>query len=267
MSIEALTFRDELRKLDESHAQLKQSEKELREFILSDEFLEDFNRFQKLIGDFQSKVIGFIETVEKIPEAITEQIRERLKEKGEEETREIQQTLEKLAKESWLTLEKAIIIVAAIVAMGMAVIKGYLEGIWLAGAITFTLLIIFWPQLHAIVQSVSQKPKEEEKPLTGAKLESWVRRTISIIRRRYEATYFLVRVQVQTAKDLPHYNVLGYDEVLYVRKKQAAITLRSEILSRIGEIMIECDRNLWQRKSVLIGALSLSKQAQSLMRG
>ena len=264
MSLEALTFREELRKLDDAHQKLLQSEMQLRNFILSDKFLEDFNKFQNLLGKFQSRVISFIETVESIPQILTENIGEKLREFQEENT---QASLEQIAEGKALTLEKALIIVATIVALGMAVTKGYLEAAWLGGAVTFVLAAVFWPQIKSIFKALTKTSSEKAFPKTGGQLESWVRETIGKIRRRYEAMYFLVRVQVQTAKDLPHYNVLGYDEVLYVRRKQAALTMRSEILSQIGEIIVECDRNLWQRKSMLIGALSLARQATASIRG
>jgi hypothetical protein len=54
----------------------------------------------------------------------------------------------------------------------------------------------------------------------------------------------------------------GVDPVLYDRSEYFAETLPAEFLSRIGRIVVQCDRNVWSRRVVIVHAIEMAKQAE-----
>jgi len=257
VSLETLTFTDELRKLDSSHEELKASESKLRSFILSKDFLIDFITFEQLLGDFQDKLVTIVE--------ITQSPLTGQPQNQQQEQAETSKPAE--AGEKTFTLEKALVAVVSIAACAITVQHGLLPPAVLAGVAFACVILMFLPQVRSIIASLLSREKEEEEEAPTLKLEDWINETLAKIRDLYTAARFLVKVQNQTRLSLPNYGVLGMDEALFDRSKFFNETLPSDFLSRIGRIMVAVDKNVWARKSLLVSAIVQSKQASLASAG
>lgn len=256
MSLETLTFTDELRKLDAAHESLKESEGKLRNFILSSNFLADYITFEQLLGDFQNRLVTIVEITQSPLAGLPQQPLEQA------ETPKLSEAGEKA-----FTLEKALVAVAAIAACAITVQHGLLPPAVLAGVAFTSIILMFLPQVRSIITSLLSRKEEEEEEAPTLKLEDWINETLAKIRDLYTAARFLVKVQNQTRLSLPNYGVLGMDEALFDRSKFFKETLPSDFLSRIGRIMVAVDKNVWARKSLLVSAIVQSKQASLASTG
>ncbi len=239
--------------MDERHEKLKTSVKALRDFILSSSFLDDFIQFEKLLGEYQDNLITLVEVIQ-VP------IVGMPPSEAKAPTPETPPPSEE--KEESFSLPKALVAVAAIIVSGIAVQQGYLPVQALIGVIGMSLGLLLVPYIKDGIKGLLQRKTEaEEEKALGMRLEDWVHESIAKIRAEYVAARFLTKIQSQTKADLPEYSVLGIDEALYDRKKYFGETLPSEFLSRIGEIVIACEKNYWARKTLLINAITISRQA------
>lgn len=257
MSLEAYTFREEISKLDEHRNKLAESESKLRNFTLSDKILDEPDTFLNLLGEFSAHVVALIRVMQSIRPEIPLVV-------SEEKEQTVGRQFQLPILETSITLEKAVIIIVGLAVLSVAVTNGLLPAFALVGAVIFLFCVVFSPQLKSLIKALTaeQPEKPQAKPL-----EAWVQDRLTFIRKRYTAAYLFVKVQNQTSKDLPHYVELGIDEILYNRKKLSKLTLGADILGVISEVVEECDRNLWERKSLLISAMSLTRQATATVRG
>jgi len=264
LSIETLTFSQELEKLDTHQAKTKEDIKKLRKFILSDDFLVDRVKFEELLGEFQDNLVTLIEITQTplptipllgLPQGLPEMAAHEPT-KGKEEEKKIR-----------LSYGKTIIAVAAIILCYAAVDKGWFPRNVLLYLAAATVGLMFLPPalkaVQRVIHGLRRPEKEELKPLSS-RLEDWIHDTLAKMRNRYIAAWLLAKIQNQTA--LPKYEVLGIDEVLYVRRKQFSVLLPHQFLSEINRIVNECDRNIWTRKTLLVTAIVQSRQGVVGMR-
>jgi hypothetical protein len=256
MSLETLTFTEELKKLDESHSKVKENTKKLRDFILSTAFLTDYIMFETVLGEFQDNLITFVEVIQTPMPSLPPF-------EAEAPTQETLPPQEKKEGSSF-GVAKALVVVAAIAASGFAVQQGYLPVEGLIGVIAASMGLLLLPYIQDAAKRLLQKKteEEEEKPVS-MRLEDWIHESIAKIRTQYTAARFLTKVQSQSKTTLPDYGVPGLDEALYSRGKYFSETMPSEFLSRIGEIVVACEKNYWTRKTILINAISITKQASA----
>jgi len=249
MSLETLTFTEELRKLDDCHQRLRESNSAMRLFILSDRFLADFIEFETLLGDLQDKVVTLVEIVQTpvpgLPPAEAEAPKEAEEEKEEGE----------------FTLPRAAVVSAAILASTVAVYQDLVPPVVLIGAVASSIGLMFLPQIRSIIAGLRRREEEEEP--ASMRLEDWINESLSKLRNLHMSARFLVKVQDQTRKTSPYYSELGLDEALYDRGRYFNETLPSEFLSRIGRIMVACDKNVWARRSLIVNAIVMAKQASA----
>jgi hypothetical protein len=249
VSLETLTFTEELRKLDDCHQRLRESNSAMRLFILSDRFLADFIEFEKLLGDLQDKVVTLVEIVQTpvpgLPPAETEAPEEAEEEKEEGE----------------FTLPRAAVVSAAILASIVGVYQNLIPPVVLIGVVASSIGLMFLPQIRSIIAGLRRREEEEEP--ASMRLEDWINESLSKLRNLHMSARFLVKVQDQTKKTSPYYSELGLDEALYDRGRYFNETLPSEFLSRIGRIMVACDKNVWARRSLIVNAIVMAKQASA----
>jgi len=240
--------------LCDSHTTLRESNKKLRGFILSDRFLLEFIQFEHLLGDFQDKVITLVEIVQTPQPGLAET--KTGKEETEEETEETEE-----GEKGVFTTPKAIIVAITMVASIVAVDRGLIPPVILTAVVFTSIGLMFLPQIRSVIAGMLHREEEDEGEAPSMKLEDWINESLSRIRDLYTSARFLTKVQDQTKETVPYYGVLGMDEALYDRRKYFNETLPSEFLSRIGKIMVACDKNVWARKSLLVNAITLSRQA------
>ena len=267
MSLETVTLSEELEKIEVAKNEIRESAKRLREFILSAEFLEDYVGFEKLLGDFQDKVVTLVElTTTPQPaiamlEALQQQQKQAPMEKGE-----LQTTLAPYVTETF-TLPKAVVSLSAIVGTTIIVQNGLLPPIAVLGVVGAVLAFAFAPQLKTLIESFFKKEEKKEEEITPEKLEDWVNESIAKIRSVYMSARFLLKVQKVSDDIIQRFKELGMDEALVDREHYFKETLPHEFLSRIGRIMVACDRSIWYRKQLIVSAMVQASQAQMLMRG
>jgi hypothetical protein len=261
LSLEIVTLTEELRKIDDADTTLRDSAKKLRTFILSPKFLDDYIQFEQFLSDFQDKVITLVELTTS-PQAFIQQLQAALgqpKEQKQLETAKPSLTAPFIAES--FTLEKALIVIASIVGCGIAVEQRLLPPIAILFVIVGGLSLAFAPQLKSILETLLKKEEKKEEEIAPENLEDWINESIAKIRSEYMSARFLIKVQTQTKETLPpQYRDLGLDEALFNREQYFHETLPHEFLSRIGRIMVACDRSMWTRKQLIVTAMVQAAQ-------
>jgi hypothetical protein len=248
------TLNSELEKLSTSHEELKDSHKKFREFILSDEFLKDYNKFEEKIGEFQEKIVTLVEAISMpSPEAAqaaqvtqpTQPLQTQL-----QLPQEVQQTHED--RYLW---GKVIVAVLSLLVVGLAVHQGYVPAETMQWAAAGTILLLFLPKILSIIHAIIQRkgPKEEKAP--SVKLEEWIHDRLRWIRERHFKAWTTIRGENPVTDMLEEYEILSVDPVVYDKKEYFKKRLAFEFLSTIGEIMAACNTNIWTRKSIVISAI------------
>jgi hypothetical protein len=256
MSVETFAFQGELKKLDECEAQLKVSEKSLREFIISDDFLDDNAKFLSCMSDFQDKVITLVEVVQ-MPESGLPPFE--AKAPSEEEKKE-----EEEEGKGGFSMPKALVVSMAIFACAALTYQNLIPPMFLVGAVFLSITLMFLPQVKNLVTSImAAMLKEEEKEETppSMRLEDWINESLAKMRALYTSARFLIKVQSQTKESIPDYGLPGMDEALYDRRKYFNETLPGDFLSWVGKIIVACDKNAWSRRSMIVSAIVQAKQA------
>jgi phosphotransacetylase len=130
------------------------------------------------------------------------------------------------------------------------------------------LAFAFAPQLKSAVEALfKKKEEEEEKVIAPERLEEWVNENISRIRQLYVSAKFLIKFQRVPEEIIQRFRELGLDPSVVDREKYFRETLPPLFLDWLGQIMVQCDKSLWQRSQVLISAMVQASQAQMMMRG
>jgi len=253
--LETLTFQDELTKLDNARGNLEENKKKLCSFILSEEFLVDMNSFLNLLSLFSGSIITLVENVQNpivgIPESTPKE-----EEAAHEETVETQREFNRSK-----ALAVAIVNIACALVIIYAQMPPYIFGIVAGLSIT----LMFLPQISKIVSQALRKKETESEKSESMRMEEWISQSIAQIRDKYTSAWWLIKIQNQTKESIPDYALPGTDEALYNRTKFFRETLPTEFLNRIDEIIVACDKNLWNRKSLLIHAITLARQATATM--
>jgi hypothetical protein len=251
--LETLTFQDELTKLDGARTSLEEKKNTLCTFILSEEFLVEMNSFLNLLSVFSGSLITLVEDVQNPVVGIPTPKEE---EAAHEETVETQTEFNRSK-----ALAVAIVNIACALVVIYAQMPPYVFGVVASLSIT----LMFLPQISKILSQAFRKQKVESEKSESMRMEEWISQSIAQIRDKYTSAWWLIKIQNQTKESIPDYALLGTDEALYNRKKFFSETLPTEFLNRIDEIIVACDKNLWNRKSLLIHAITLARQATATM--
>jgi len=233
--------------LEESLKTLRESHKTLRNFMYSTEFLDDRVKFFKLLGDFQDNLVTLVEVAESLP-PLPPMLPSPEKQPPEA-------LPEQKSETATLVFGKALIVAVAIMMTGLAVVKGYLPAETLKWIASATIILAFLPQTINLIRVLLKERKERE--LLSMNPQDWVteaHETISEIRNKYLEAWLRVRVQNQKSEDLPEYQTLGIDEVLFNRKEQYKVTLPVEFENKTGSLMVKCEKSIWLRKGAIIAA-------------
>jgi hypothetical protein len=255
VSQETATFKKELEKLDNGQKEMTKAETDLSNFISSKEFLTDRNKFLELLGKFQSSLVTLAEAATQpiagLPPPNPYVAAEGA---GAQEDAGVE-------SEKTFTIEKSLVIVVCVVACAIIVEQLLLPPISLVAVIVGALGFTFYPQLRNLVVALLSKGAEEEEE-EGHLLEDWINESLSKIRQEYMGARIVVKFQPQNKDSLPEYMTQGVDAALYDRSEYFAETLPVEFLSRIGRIVVQCDRNVWSRRVVIVHAIEMAKQAE-----
>jgi hypothetical protein len=251
VSLETIALSEELRKLDAAHRSLRESEAELRRFILSPEFLTDYIGFETRLGNFQDCLVTLAEALRPGPQAM---ILPAPQAPGQTPAGEARRGL---------GIEGALVAVAAVAAVSIASTYGYVPPSAAVATAAGALILAFLPQIRDLASSIVSHLREGEGEEAGElNLESWASDSLAKLRSLYTAARFLTKIQSQKRESLPNYALPGMDDALYDREKYFKETLPAEFLSVVGQIMVVCDRNVWERRSLLISAMAASRMQQ-----
>jgi hypothetical protein len=251
MSLEA-TLTEELQKIDDAQQELKKSVRALRDFILSEDLFVDYVEFEKVLSDFQDKVVTLVE-ITTSPQALIQQLQQAMVQTGQQAPKQTQTTL---TLPSDFTLEKALICVVSVVGCSITVEQRLLPPLTILFVVGACLALAFSQQLKGIIESVFRKEEEKAEEIAPENLEDWVNESIAQIRSQYMSARFLMKVQTQTKETLPsQFKDLGLDEALISREQYFKETLPHEFISRIERIMVACDRSIWSRKTLIVTSL------------
>jgi len=250
------TLNNELEKLNGSHEELKDSHKKLREFILSDEFLKDYNKFEEKIGEFQEKIVTLVEAISTPPPASVQSNQPTQPQPLQTPLQtQLQPPQENQSQEERHLWEKVIVATLSLLIVGVAVHQGYVPAETLQWATAGTILLLFLPRILSVIHALIQRgPKEEEKA-PGVKLEEWIHTRLRWIRERHFKAWNAIISENPVKEMLEEYTILSVDPVVYDKKEYFKKRLAFEFLSTIGEIMAACNTNIWTRKSIIISAI------------
>jgi len=251
------TLNNELEKIGTSHEELKKSHKELREFILSDEFLKDYNKFEEKIGEFQEKIVTLVEAVSAPSPAPVQSTQSVSLQPLQVPLQTQQQSSQEIlrSQEDRHVWEKVIVAALSMVIVGVTVNQGYIPAETMQWALAGTLLLLFLPRILDMVHDLLHRSPKEEEKTPAAKLEEWIHVRLRWIRERHFKAWNAIVGENPVMELLEEYEVLSVDPVVYDKKEYFKKRLAYEFLSTIGEIVAACDTNVWTRKSTVISAI------------
>ncbi len=260
MAVETVTFSGELKRIEAARLDFILALQKLRKFILSDDFLVKFRDFEDILGDFEDKIITLVVEVENpVPELGLPPF------EAVKQPPEGQPPQSEMKWNWWRFAAVAFINVISYVAVTERILSIPIFELILVMSIVMTLA----PYLVTLVRGLWSREEEiGEEKAESVRLEDWVQETIDMLREKYKSARFLIKVQTQTKENLPlQYTSLNIDEAMYDRNKQFLETLPHEFLSQLGKIRSACNKNCWQRKQIVIGAIVAAKQFGNQMAG
>gem|GEM_PF-2318290 len=283
MSSEVYTFKGELDQLEEKERTLKQRHKELRDFILSDDFLVEKEKFERLLSDFEGEAISLVEALEAAPPVIIQEPGKAEGEAPQQPEQQLAQIFASIQRAPKTTHVLAMAVLAAVTIIVAGIVElmypeflakagialGYKPGEllkWVAISVSIVMALpwIIEALQKALAKALEKKKQEEEIPKELS--VDWIHSNLERIRQKYLSAWLLAKVQNQTKEDLPQYEGMGMDEILFSRIKFLKATLSTEFLSVLGKIVIACDRSIWIRKGLLFSAIVQSRAAIGRLR-
>ena len=232
MAVETVSFSGELKRIEAARLDFILALGALRKFILSDDFLIKFREFERLLGDFEEKIITLVVEVENpVPELGIPPF---------EAVKQLEQPPQSEMKWNWWRFAAvAFINVISYVAVTERILSIPIFELILVMSIVMTLA----PYLVTLVRGLWSREEEiGEEKAESVRLEDWVQETIDMLREKYKSARFLIKVQTQTKENLPlQYTSLNIDEAMYDRNKQFLETLPHEFLSQLGKIRSACN--------------------------
>jgi len=283
LSSEVYTFKGELDQLEEKERTLKQRHKELRDFILSDDFLVEKEKFERLLSDFEGEAISLVEALEAAPPVIIQEPGKAEGEAPQQPEQQLAQIFASIQRAPKTTHVLAMAVLAAVTIIVAGIVElmypeflakagialGYKPGEllkWVAISVSIVMALpwIIEALQKALAKALEKKKQEEEIPKELS--VDWIHSNLERIRQKYLSAWLLAKVQNQTKEDLPQYEGMGMDEILFSRIKFLKATLSTEFLSVLGKIVIACDRSIWIRKGLLFSAIVQSRAAIGRLR-
>jgi len=240
------SLNNELDKLNDSYQELRTSYEDLITFILGENFLEEYNKFEKLIADFQARIVTLVEVLASQSPETKQLISQSPQSQG------FQLRPEGQKQERW-SREKIVIIAAVLILLGIATYQGYIPAETLQWAVAGTLILTFLPEIIHIVHDLFKEPEEEKAP--NIRLEEWIHTRLRWIRERHFQAWTLIISETQSKEILNEYETLGIDPVVYNKREYFKKRLAFEFLNITGEILSACNSNIWTRKNIIISAI------------
>ena len=259
MSQETRVFMKELQKLDDDLEKMNKADEDAETIIPLEGFLDNELDFFSKMGALRRSLILVAEAATRplfgLPQSPYPSVN------VDEEGKPVEPTEEGPASsQKMFTIEKALVLVVGIVAMAILAEKELLPAMSVVLIIIGSLALAFYPQLRSLIASLLAKEEEKEPRAIG--LEDWIKESFSLMFDKYSGARTALKFQPQEKGSLPDFMTMGVDPSLYDRKKWFQENLPPEFLSRIGDIILYCNRCAWERRKILIQAIEMSKQAE-----
>ncbi len=251
------TIQNEIGTIDKAQASCDNSKRELREFILSDAFLEEPNKFHKLLSEWSDGLTTLVEATGTIFPGEGNLAKNVVPDGGSLGAG----MLSKVEGPDLTVVKGGVLIVAALASVLVTYLfhGSYIIPLLVIAAIIF---LCFFQPIIGWIQSWLKKPVEERKGLST--LTRTIGESISYMRNQYTQRRFLIKFQSSDPVMLAYHNPKD-DPALFDRKTQTKETLPGEFLSRIDDISVECHSVVFSRKMELYAYLRsgpTSKQPQ-----
>ena len=258
MSQETRVFMKELQKLDDDLETMNKADADEDTIIPLEDFLGKELDFYSKMGALRRSLILVAEAATRplfgLPQSPYPLVN------VDEEGKPVEPAEEGPASQKMFTIEKALVLVVAIVAMSILAEKELLPAMSVVLIIVGSLALAFYPQLRNLIASLLAKEEEKEPRAIG--LEDWIKESFGLMFTKYSAARTALKFQPQEKGSLPDFMTMSVDPSLYDRKKWFQENLPPEFLSRIGDIILYCNRCAWERRKILIQAIEMSKQAE-----
>lgn len=206
----------------------------LRGFILSKDFLDNYNRFDLLLSLWVDSLMTLVEATGRVFPG--EGSLNGGFPFGESEFKSKIEGFD-------MSLSKAAVLIAAII--GTVLICYWLQAPWpLAILVVIGVVCIgFINQIVALVKGLMKKPDASKEGFNA--LTNTISESVSYIRSIYRQRRFLIKFQRSSQHSSAD------DPALYNRRSQSMEELPSELLNRIDTITVECNDAVFKRKAVL----------------
>ena len=252
MSYETLTFKGEMKKIDQRHIKLEESEVTLENFITSEEFSTSKIKFYRHLQSFGRKVITLVEAIQAPVPGLPPY-----------EAKLPEEEVEVSEREEAFSWPKGLVVAVAVAVCGALVYNQILPPIVLTAAVFISIGLMFMPQIRSVIEGLIRREEEKAEESKSMRLEDWITDSLAKMRDLYTGADLLTMFQSQTKESLPDYGLPGMNETLYNRRKYFEKTLRPDFLSRINKIIVACDKNEWVRRSMIANAIVQAQTASA----
>jgi hypothetical protein len=251
-----IALKNELDKASDAEKTLRDKSRALGEFITSKIFTTDKAKYFELLNGLRDNIVTITVTIGN-PEVGTSGLAPAAKAMLTEEER-MRLEEEEAYPEQEFSKAKAFVLAVAIAGCVIGAWQGFFPPSLVVGVIFVIIALTYLPQIRSLLKSLTKKTDESEP--VSIRMEQWMSVILGKMRLHYQGYWLLSKVQNQKRSDFPDKEVLGMDEVLYIRNKEFAEVLPPELLTDLDKIMFACDKNIKAWKSFIISALDHSSQ-------
>lgn len=253
------TIQQEITAIDNAQKEAKESKCSLRDFILSDEFLTKYRKFDRLLSVWADTLMSLV-GITSAPAGEQPEKKEPVNPLGE--------GMKTQVESSDITLAKAFVLV--IVNLGVIILTiqmryplmdengliiDYVFGIpWVVPVITAvgSIILCFFQQVVSFVRDLLRK--EEKQPQSLDILTNKISENLSYMRNEYVKRRFLIKWQESDSRTVVRHNP-KIDSALIDRTAQTLEEMPSDFMGRIDDISVECNNAAFNRKVILYSHL------------
>jgi len=226
--------------IDGSQKEVKEAKEQIRDFILSDDFLVSYRSFELKLSTWTDRLMTLVEAVESGFSALGETGEPRLLGRG----------LSDRVESGDLTLMKGVLLCIAIIGSVLLVVFARVPWVVSLVVVLACLVCAFFDKIGDFVRSFFSHEEEEELVSTNA-LTASISENLDYIRRTYESARFLVKHQ-KSCSQVFNKQLSGVDDALFDREKQLLEDLPHDFIGRIDSISLSTNSVAFKCKFKLL---------------
>jgi len=248
----------ELEKLDDDEKLMNEAHENAEKITPGPDFLKNDVEFYTVYGKFERSLTLVAErSIRELPglgAAVSPFVK--IDAKGKVVNEEEPETP---ASPKVFTIERALVLIVAIVAMAIMAERQLLPPMSVVVVIAAALGLAFYPQLRSLIDLLLAKEEHREPRVIG--VEDWINESFSVMRKKFSAGRSALMFKGKGTDSLPDWMTTGVDPALYDQEKRFREDIPAEFLSRMGDIVRHCHQCCYEKRRLLIQAIQATKQA------